>query len=55
MDPPHSLQELVAEGTDDLVKEVLAVFRADTADRLVLLRRALLAVDRPQIRSQAHA
>jgi HPt (histidine-containing phosphotransfer) domain-containing protein len=52
---PHSLQELAAEGCDDLVREVLSVFRTDTTDRLVVLRRALSAGDRPQIRSQAHA
>jgi len=51
---PDSLRELAEEGNDDLVKEVLSVFRSDCTTRLSLLRAAVAAIDRPEIRRQAH-
>ena len=37
---PEELRQL-AESDEDLVKEVLAVFRSDTAERIARLRAAL--------------
>jgi two-component system sensor histidine kinase/response regulator len=52
---PNSLRELATEIDEDMVKEVLSIFRNDFAERLIVLRSALAAGDRPQICSQAHA
>ena len=51
---PDSLRELADEGTPELVNEVLSVFRIDSTERLALLRSALEAGDRQELRSQAH-
>jgi HPt (histidine-containing phosphotransfer) domain-containing protein len=52
---PDSLRELTEGGTEDLLKELLAVFRADSTERFSLLRQALEAGERQEIRTQAHA
>jgi HPt (histidine-containing phosphotransfer) domain-containing protein len=50
---PEELRQL-GESDDGLVKEVLAVFRSDTADRIGKLRGALERDDRGQAQRQAH-
>lgn len=52
---PESLRELAEEGNEDLVQEVLAVFRTDCTERFGLLRDAMARDDRSKIRNQAHA
>jgi HPt (histidine-containing phosphotransfer) domain-containing protein len=51
---PEELRQL-AESDDSLVKEVLAVFRSDTADRIARLRAGLDRGDRTAIKNEAHA
>jgi len=51
---PEELRQL-AESDEDLVKEVLAVFRSDTAERIAKLRAALDRGDRVTVKNQAHA
>ena len=51
---PEELRQL-AESDDALVKEVLSVFRSDTADRIARLRAAADRGDHSAVRSEAHA
>ncbi|SPF38264.1 hypothetical protein SBA4_2140009 [Candidatus Sulfopaludibacter sp. SbA4] len=57
---PESLQELAQDdadedGADEVVREILASFQADTSSRLLRLHRALERSGRDAIRLQAHA
>ena len=52
---PEELRQIADWGDESLVKEVLDVFRSDTAERLVKLQTALAQDDRAQVKSQAHA
>ncbi len=51
---PEELRQL-AETDEGLVKEVLAVFRTDTAERIARLRAALDRGDTAVVKSEAHA
>ena len=51
---PDELRQL-AESDKGLVKEVLSVFRSDTAERIAKLRAALDRGDRVTVKNQAHA
>jgi HPt (histidine-containing phosphotransfer) domain-containing protein len=51
---PDELRQL-AESDEGLVKEVLAVFLSDTADRIARLRAALERGDRVGVKHEAHA
>jgi len=52
---PETLQVLAASGDDDLVLEIIEMFKSDTAHRLQLLREALSATDGARVKAQAHA
>src|SRR5437762_23398 len=52
---PEELRLLAESGEAELVREVVAVFQTDTAERLAQLRAAVDAGDRAVIRSQAHS
>jgi HPt (histidine-containing phosphotransfer) domain-containing protein len=52
---PDELRYLVEAGEQDLVTEVLAVFRSDTAERLKKAQRALEGKDLVTVRNEAHA
>jgi HPt (histidine-containing phosphotransfer) domain-containing protein len=51
---PEELRQL-AETDEGLVKEVLAVFRSDTAERIARLRASLERGDTAGVKSEAHA
>jgi len=51
---PEELRQL-AESDEGLVKEVLAVFRTDTAERIARLRASLDRGDTAGVKSEAHA
>jgi HPt (histidine-containing phosphotransfer) domain-containing protein len=46
---------LLAEADENLVNEVLSVFRTDTAERFAKLKAALAQDDRTTVRNHAHA
>src|SRR5689334_2264582 len=52
---PEELRQLAECGDESLVKEVLNVFRTDTAERLAKLRNALERGDLAQVKGQAHS
>lgn len=52
---PEELQQLAQEGAADVVADVIAVFREDTASRLEVLREAIRNGDCISIRAEAHA
>jgi HPt (histidine-containing phosphotransfer) domain-containing protein len=52
---PETLQVLAATGDADLVAEIIDLFKSDTARRLLLLREALVQMDRTRVGQQAHA
>jgi len=53
-EPPALLLE-VADGDEDLIREVTADFERDTESRLERSRQALAVTDRARMRAEAHA
>ena len=51
---PETLQLLADSGDADFVAEIVAMFKTDTARRLLLLREALARLDGAQVKHQAH-
>lgn len=52
---PDELRQLAEQGASELVDEILAVFRSDTAKRLAKAHEALATENRVELKSQAHA
>jgi HPt (histidine-containing phosphotransfer) domain-containing protein len=52
---PADLQELAGEGSEDMVAELLTMFRSDSASRLEALRSAVHSGDERAMRSVAHS
>jgi len=51
---PESLLDFVNSGDEDMVREILALFQQDTAERLRGLNLAVSNGDRVALRKQAH-
>jgi len=52
---PGDLQQLIGEGAEDLVAEVMTTFRADTAARLAVLHEVIASGNSSLLRAEAHA
>jgi len=52
---PGDLQQLIGEGAEDLVAEVMTTFRADTAARLAVLQEVIASGNSSLLRAEAHA
>jgi len=52
---PETLQHLALTGDAELVAEIIAMFKTDTARRLGILREALSQLDGTRVKEQAHA
>lgn len=52
---PETLQYLATTGDADLVDEIIAMFKSDTAQRFQVLREALAQFDSARVKQQAHA
>jgi len=52
---PETLQELILAGDAEIVSEIIDLFKSDTAQRLTLLRQALVQLDGARVRAQAHS
>ena len=52
---PETLQHLALTGDADLVAEIIAMFKTDTAHRMQVLREALSQFDGVRVKEQAHA
>ncbi|HUI58043.1 MAG TPA: Hpt domain-containing protein [Bryobacteraceae bacterium] len=52
---PDALRQLVQSGDTEILGELIAIFRSDTASRMEALHRALADGDLAVVRAQAHA
>jgi HPt (histidine-containing phosphotransfer) domain-containing protein len=52
---PEALQQLAIAGEQDIVVEVLTLFRSDTDSRVRTLRAAAESGDRKKVRAEAHS
>ncbi len=52
---PEALQMLALSGDADVVSDILALFKTDTAQRLTVLRQAVTQRDPVRLTAQAHA
>ena len=52
--PPETLQDLVADGCETLIPELISIFKAEVDSRLQAMENAVAAGNLPEVRGHIH-